>query len=224
MLNIEKFKIIYEKGQCMKVIDISWPITPKATEYKDKETIIFEEIKTFEHDRVRESKMTFISHTGTHIDSPSHFIKDGKTIDQMSLSRCIGACNVLDLMQVADSIGMQDLKSFAINPGDIVLLKTKNSLCKADDPFSYDFIYLDEGGANYLVDRGVRAVGIDYLGIERGQSDHPTHKALMKNDVAIIEGLRLEHVAPGEYFFCCLPMFLVGLDAAPARAVLIEGI
>jgi len=65
-------------------------------------------------------------------------------------------------------------------------------------------------------------VGIDYLGIEHSQPGHVTHTTLMHQDIVIIEGLRLFHINPGRYFFVCLPLAVIGLEAAPARAILIE--
>ena len=68
----------------------------------------------------------------------------------------------------------------------------------------------------------IKAVGIDYLGIERNQPDHETHTILMKHEIGIIEGLRLSHVEPQRYFFLCLSLPVVGLEAAPARAILVH--
>jgi arylformamidase len=73
-----------------------------------------------------------------------------------------------------------------------------------------------------LAEKKVKAVGIDYLGIERNQPDHATHTILMNNNITIIEGLRLADVMAGDYFFICLPLNVVGLEAAPARALLLQ--
>src|SRR5579872_1066300 len=104
----------------MKVIDISWPITPDITEYKDKETVSFEYIKEFARDKARESKITMGSHTGTHVDAPAHFLNDGKTIDQLSLGTLIGHAQVIDLMTVVDVIKAQDFKEYEIHENEIV--------------------------------------------------------------------------------------------------------
>ena len=85
------------------------------------------------------------------------------------------------------------------------------------------FVYLEFTGEEYLKKK-VKAVGIDYLGIERSQSGHPTHLTLMRADIGIIEGLRLRHVKEGAYFFVCLPLNTIGIEAAPARAVVISGV
>ena len=74
-----------------------------------------------------------------------------------------------------------------------------------------------------MIELGVRGVGTDALGIERGQEGHPTHRLLFRNNVVIVEGLRLKDVAAGSYFMVIAPLKLTGIDAAPARAFLIGG-
>ena len=83
-------------------------------------------------------------------------------------------------------------------------------------------MYLEASGAAYLAEKKVKAVGIDYLGIEHSQPGHPTHENLLNADIVVIEGLRLHHVQPGSYFFVCLPLNMIGTEAAPARAILME--
>jgi arylformamidase len=111
-----------------------------------------------------------------------------------------------------------------IYAGDIILLKTANSSLGATALFNPSFVYLEASGAHYLQEKKIKAVGIDYLGIERAQPAHETHLQLMEHGITIIEGLRLQHVKQGRYLVCCLPLNAVGIEAAPARAVLIEGI
>jgi arylformamidase len=207
----------------MKIDDISWPISTATTGYKDKKTVNFEAVKSFDAHNVRESVITLSAHTGTHVDAPSHFMRDGATIDQIDLASIIGRCTVFDMSTVSDSINRDHLEDKNIQPGDIVLFKTINSATQPTDKFTPHFIYLNISGAEYLAERKVRAVGIDYLGIERGQEGHLTHNQLFKYNITIIEGLRLATVKEGKYFLCCLPLYTIGLEAAPARAVLIEG-
>lgn len=206
----------------MTIIDISWPINPAMTGYKDRNTVYFETTKNFPQDNVRDSTIRLNCHTGTHVDAPSHFLIDGKTIDEMSLNAVMGRAKVFDMSEAVDSIKDSDLEAHSIQQDDIVLLKTINSLHSATDKFDPHFIFLDITGATWLVRKKVKAVGIDYLGIERGDPEHRTHRTLMENDITIIEGLRLASVEPGEYTLCCLPLNIIGLEAAPARAVLIK--
>ncbi len=204
----------------MKVIDISWPISQATTEYKGKKTISIEPQKNFDLDKVRDTKLCMGTHTGTHVDAPAHFLKDGKTIDEISIAPLIGHAQILDLVTVVDSIKVDDLAGYEIRENEILLLRTANSAFKPYDPFEKDFIYVDPSAARYLVEKKVKAVGIDYLGIERGDPEHTTHTTFFNADIPVIEGLRLGHVQAGHYFFICLPLALIGVEAAPARAIL----
>lgn len=202
------------------IIDISWPIGEGMTTYKNSKIVRFEHNKCFENDAVRESTITINAHTGTHIDVPAHFLEQGTTTEQICLERCIGTCRVLDLSHVDGAISDQHLLDHDIRAGQRILLKTKNSQRQPQEAFDPDFVYLDKSGAQFLVDKGVMLVGIDYLGIERQQPNHETHALLLGADIVVIEGLRLLDVEAGLYTFCCLPLALQGLEAAPARAVL----
>jgi arylformamidase len=208
----------------MKIIDISWPISAGMTSYKDRFKVAVQAIKEFKVDGVRESCVTLNAHSGTHVDAPSHFISDGMTIETLALEKLMGTCLVLDCTAAESSITQSDLVGYdsVINKNDIVLLKTANSDRSSEDLFNPDFVYLAHSGALYLRQKGVKAVGIDYLGIERAQPDHATHLELMNADIPIIEGLRLATVTPGRYHFICLPLHIVGMEAAPARAILIQ--
>lgn len=208
----------------MKVIDISWPISKATTGYKDRSIVNIEEIKNFNRDGVRETAVHLSSHTGTHIDAPSHFLRDGKTIDEMRVDRFIGDCVVLDMTTCAERITRDCLIAHDndIVEGGIVLLRTVNSDLNPTDKFSPHFVYLEATGAIYLAEKKVKAVGIDYLGIEHSQPGHPTHENLMHADVVIIEGLRLGNVPAGKYLFVCLPLNVIGVEAAPARAILMD--
>ena len=83
-----------------------------------------------------EHSISLHSHTGTHIDAPLHFIKDGRTIDEIPLTHFIGPCRVLDLSAVESCITEQDLAPYAFKSEEIILFKTKNSQLSADGHLS----------------------------------------------------------------------------------------
>lgn len=207
----------------MKIIDISWPLSENMTQYKDVDLFSASHI-TKPTSGAMETHVSLSSHTGTHVDAPAHFIADGKTIDQIPLQQLLGECRVLDLTKVTEKITHHDLAAHAINEHEIVLLKTINSFISPIDRFNPAFVYITADAAHYLVAKKIKALGFDYLGIERNQPDHTSHKALMVAGISIVEGLRLMHVQAGTYFFCCMPLLLPGADAAPARAILIEDV
>lgn len=206
----------------MNYIDISWPISNEMTTYKEKKDVQITARKTFQRDNYRESHVSMGLHSGTHIDAPSHFLKDGESSDFIFLNQFNGVCQLIDCTSVVGKITAEDLKKVTIT-ADILLFKTKNSLLADTAMFDPEFIYIDESAANYLVSTypTLKAVGIDYLGIERNQPTHPTHRTFFDAGVVIIEGLRLQHAQAQLYQLFCLPLSITFVEALPARAVLV---
>lgn len=169
-------------------------------------------------DGVNESRIDMDVHCGTHVDAPLHMLEDGSTIETIGLEELVGNARVLDFTDVNDSITREDLEKHGLQKGEFILVKTKNSFT---DSFESDFVFLRDDGARYLVEVGVRGIGTDGLGIERSQAEYPTHRTLFRNNVIIVEGLRLKEVPPGSYFMVIAPLKLTGIEAAPARALLI---
>lgn len=200
----------------MRIYDISMTIETKMPVYKNKEEKT-PQIKTKTNGYVTESSLSFNLHTGTHIDAPLHMLSSGKDISNYPLENFLTHCKVLSFS--SEKISRKDLENKDIKKGDFLLFKTKNSYF---DDFIFDFAYLDEEGAAYLKEKEIKGVGIDALGIERNQKNHPTHKLLLGAGIIIIEGLRLKDVPEGEYFLIALPLKIKDVEAAPTRAILVE--
>jgi arylformamidase len=163
------------------------------------------------------------SHTGAHVDAPSHFVPDGLDVNQLPLATLVGPCRVLDLTSAAAAMTARDLA--AVELPERVLLKTTNSLSSWwNQPFRTDYVGLSLDAARHLVDRGVRLVGADYLSVEpyaSVEAGAPVHQLLLRAGVVILEGLVLTDVPAGEYLLVALPLRLAGSEAAPARVVLL---
>jgi arylformamidase len=173
-------------------------------------------------DNSNTSQVTLGVHTGTHVDAPDHFMGNQKTIEQISLELLVGRAYVLHLPNV-EHITAQDLESAEIPPRTRRLLfKTRNSeyWAKGIKEFQPDFAGLTADAAQYLVDRNVRLVGIDYLSIAPYKQSRPTHRILLEAGVVVVEGLDLSKVSQGRYTITCLPLKLGGSDGAPARVIL----
>ena len=167
------------------------------------------------------SEYCFGSHTGTHVDPPLHFYPEGGGVDTLPLDALIGRAVVISVP--GDEITAGFLEKELPEGAERVLFKTKNSGLLNDPVFHKDFAHLAADAATYLVGRGVRLVGIDYLSVEVFHSpDHAVHKTLLGAGVVIVEGLELSGVRPGEYRLTCLPLLVEGGDGAPARAILEE--
>ena len=166
------------------------------------------------------SRLSLGAHTGTHVDAPIHFIPGAEGVDALPLESTVGVARVVAI-QDPRSIRVEELRRADPRPGERLLFKTANSSRDwARSAFRPDFVYLSLEGARLLVERRVRAVGIDYLSIGSPDEGAPTHHALLGAGIVIIEGLDLSAIEPGTYDLVCLPLRLEHGDGAPARALL----
>lgn len=160
-------------------------------------------------------------HTGTHIDAPAHMLPGGPTMDRYALGAGIGEAIVADTGP-APAIDAETLAGLDL-PEDCrrLLLQTSNSRRpELQHEFSPDYAALTLSGAEWIADRGIELVGIDYVSIQLFSAPTETHHVLFRAGVVILEGLRLDAAEPGSYELLCLPLRLTGCEAAPARAVL----
>ncbi len=207
----------------MKIHDVTVSISSETPVYPgDPRIEIVRTAKLESGDIANVSHLSFSSHTGTHVDPPSHFVPGARTLDKLSLDVLIGPARVVDVGEV-NEIDRSVVESASLEGVTRVLFKTKNSRLWGTQEFVKDFVYVEESGARALVERGVRLVGIDYLSVEKFNFDTPsTHIELLNADVIIVEGLDLSAVSPGDYELICLPLKIRDGDGAPARVVLRE--
>ncbi len=164
-------------------------------------------------------------HLGTHIDAPRHFINDGRTVEQAPLDVLTGPCYVVQLPDGVDAITADVLERTEITPEmKRILFGTRNShlWVNGEINFEQDFVGITEDGAEWLVERGVQLVGIDYLSVAPYSDPVPPHIVFLKAGVVVVEGLNLSNVMRGFYDLYCLPLKIAGSDGAPARAILIQ--
>ncbi len=168
------------------------------------------------------SFLHFGAHTGTHVDAPAHFIKDAAKLDSLSLDILIGRARVVRVPDEVMEIHRSFLEQLNLANVERILFHTRNSGFW-NEAFRKDFTHLLPEAAEYLVEKGIKLVGTDYLSIEKFHSGHHrTHITLLSNGVVILEGLNLSEVPDGNYELICLPLKIAAGagDGAPARAVL----
>ena len=210
----------------MKIYDISLTITPSLPVWPGDTLITLERTSKMEEgENNNVSRLETSAHAGTHVDAPYHFIPDGKTIETLPLDVLVGPAQVV---QIPDEVGLitaDVLRAVPLQPGcERLLLKTRNSQiwARGEQEFQTDFVAVSPDGAQYLVDQGIRLVGIDYLSVAPFKQSTPTHRILLGASMVILEGINLSEVNPGTYQLCCLPLKLGGSDGAPTRAILIS--
>jgi arylformamidase len=206
-----------------RVYDISRPLYDGGLIYPgDPEIRVRTHSSIARGDPANVSSLALGSHSGTHVDAPSHFVSGGDAVDRIPLERLVGPALMLDLPGAMAAVGAADLARHDLDGHRRVLLRTRNSALPTTAEFTSDYCAMAPDGAEYLLKRGVELVGIDYLSVEAfGSDDFAVHHLLLGRGVVIVEGLDLSAVPAGVYQFICLPLRLQGLDGAPARAVLI---
>jgi arylformamidase len=204
----------------MKIYDISIPLSPEMHVYPGDPAVDVEKtMQMSQGDPANVSFLRFGTHTGTHIDAPSHFIEGAMTVDQIPLNLLMGRARVLEVGSAV--ITAEVLEEFDFTSDARVLFKTRNSYLWSEKSFTKEFVYLTKDAAEHLVENGIKVVGIDYLSVEKFNFTSPdVHRILLGNGTIIIEGLNLAEVDAGDYEMICLPLKIAGGDGAPARAVL----
>lgn len=208
-----------------RYFDITLPLRPDLPVYPGEPGPQREDLARLDRgDPANVSSLFLGLHTGTHLDAPVHFLPDGVGIDEVPLDALIGPARVIEVSGDREIDGGALAAAGALG-AQRILCRTRNSALWSESPaeFRRDYLGLGTPGAEWLIARGVRAIGIDYLSIEDFDAPgHPVHHALLSAGVAIIEGLDLRDVPPGDYFLVCLPLRLPGADGSPVRAVLLS--
>jgi arylformamidase len=206
-------------------IDATATLDPATTPvYEGDAPMNFEFLKDMRKgDALTLSKYTLGAHSGTHIDAPMHFVRDGASIDQVPLAPLIGPARVIDVPDGVQAIDAAELNRHKWRGAQRVLFRTRSSLrgWMASATFHRDFAYIAPDAAQLLADAGVQLVGIDYISAEQFGAPAPrTHQILLGKGIPIVEGLSLAGVGAGDYDLIVLPMKVGGHEGAPARAVL----
>ncbi len=207
----------------MKIYDVSVPIHEGMHDFPGNQPYTSTRILNMDDGAIANlTSFTMSAHTGTHVDAPLHFIRDGRNMDEMDLSVLIGPAVVYQL-DSEERIERGDLEQLNLKGVERVLFKTSNSGLWRNEGFQTQYIFISGEAAQYLVDSGVKLVGIDYLSVQQYDSeDISPHTVLLGNEVVLLEGIDLSEVPPGNYQLVALPLKLVGAEGAPARAVLID--
>jgi len=205
----------------MDWIDISVPLHNQMTVFTGDPPFNIERVKSIAGGDVANiSSMHLGVHTGTHVDSPIHFIDGGAASETTPLDALIGPAWVVDASSAGRTITGADITQFDIPEGETRLLFRTPAVRYWDErEFDNTFVAPDASAAEALVARGVRLVGMDYLSVAPFDAPIPTHQILLGAGIVVIEGLDLRSVEPGPYELICLPLRLVGSDGTPARAL-----
>ena len=224
MMMFTNSKILNQKEQeekkTEKYYDLSANISEQSIVFPGDPSYTTEEICSLEKGaHFNLHKIQLGNHTGTHIDFPSHVIKGGKTSADFPIDSLIGCGIIIEVPSNEQSIKKDFIKKQPIQAGDIVFFKTSNyKLPKTK--FTKDYVYIEPGAADELIRKKVKIVGIDYISVDKYESENlPVHRSLLSNDILIVEGLELNGVPAGRCKIYILPMKINNMDGLPARII-----
>ncbi len=206
------------------IIDLSLELSPDSVVWPGDNHLSFDRrVRMADGALCNSSTILMSLHTATHADAPIHYAKGGKSMESVQLSRFCGPAKVYTVPSKGNFITRADLEKLEIGKNDLLLFKTANGEMLLDHSFHTQFVCFDLSAAKYLVEKGVRGVGVDYLSIEKyNTEDGLVHNTLLSHEIGVLEGLNLSQVKDGEYFLAALPLKIRGSDGSPVRAVLIE--
>ena len=191
----------------MKIYDISqevfscavYPGDPKP----EKQTLC----STNTGDLYNLTAFSMCAHNGTHVDAPFHFLKDGKTVDQMDLSIFVGDCYVA---RHEGNVTAADARSILEKAGDAqrILIAGKAAVTEA--------------AAEVFAGSHICLLGNEGQTVGPENAPMQVHKILLSRNIALLEGIILKDVPESRYFLSAAPLKLAGADGAPCRAYLID--
>lgn len=210
----------------MTIYDITLTISPDMPVWPGDPAVALEQVESM--DKGAEYNLTRLAmsvHAGTHVDAPHHFLNDGRTAESLPLDVLTGPCYVVQFPDDVDEITAEGLARTPIPDGvERLLFGTRNSRWWAQGvkEFQTDFVAVSEDGAQWLVERGIKLVGVDYLSVAPYHQSVPTHRVLLQAGIVALEGVNLAQIPRGFYDLYCLPLKLARSDGAPARVILVR--
>lgn len=209
----------------MKIWDVTLTITEEMPVWPgDPQPQLIQKMQLEKGDIATVTYISMGAHTGTHVDAPCHFVQGGGGVETLALEILVGPALVVEALGVS-MITREVLEGQEIPEGtERLLIKTDNSEAwkRGITEFDTSYVAIDEGGAKFLVERGVKLVGVDGLSVAPFDAVVPTHEVILGAKIIVIEGLNLSEVVAGTYTLCCLPIKIAGSDGAPARTILIK--
>lgn len=209
----------------MSIVDLSHPIATGMPVYPGDPDVSVESALSIAHHGSNVARLQLGSHTGTHLDAPSHVVAGGRTVDQLDLELLHGIAHILQVTQppetfIGQSVRVDDIAALPEQLPPIVCIAT------GWDQHFYDaqqehHPHIDPQLAQSLWERGARVLGVDTLSPDptAAGTDYPVHEFWLGHDGIIIENLRALTELPDQVKMSVLPLNLAGLDGSPVRAI-----
>ena len=208
----------------MKLIDLSHPLFDSMPVYFGSESPVFETVATVGHEGYAEKRITLFSHTGTHLDAPSHILSRGLSLDRLPVDHFAGSASVLDFSSHSGrSIEIDDLipYRYLIQNSDFVLIHTGWNRHWGHASYHTGYPVLSGNAADWICGFGMKGLGVDAISVDPPQAPGlPVHRRLLERQMIIVENLnRLQDLPQSGFTFFALPLRIRDGDGSPVRAV-----
>jgi arylformamidase len=211
----------------LKAIDLTHPIFNGMPVYPGTPAPSINVATSIEVEGYRETLLSFSSHTGTHIDAPAHFLREGKKLDEFEIGHFMGKALKVDIPANSDGITVKNLGKVKeeLEGADFLLLNTGWSRFWDEDAYYQGYPVLTDDCARYLSECGLKGVGVDAISFDDPNSvDFPIHKILLGRELILIENLtNLSKLSEGLFNFAAPPLKTIKADGSPTRALAWEG-
>ena len=209
----------------MKVLDLSHNLESNMPVFPGTEGPVLNNICTMEKHGFREKLITMYSHTGTHMDAPSHMLYDGKNLDDFDISHFLGPCLVIDCSSLSRDITLEHIKKYDLKNIDFLLLRTGWDKYWGQEQYFSDFPALTLEAAEYLARQSLKGIGVDCISVDLMEnSDFQVHKTLLKEDMIMIENLKALDQIEDNMILQAMPLKIKQADGSPIRAIAIKSL
>lgn len=211
----------------MKVIDLSHTLQNNMPVFPGDSAPVFQKAMTHDNDGAQVIRMDLATHHGTHLDCPLHFVADGDSTDSSAIENFLGKAYVADCsgFKSGETIPVSHLQNLAINWDAIkwIIIYTGWYKHWGSQKYFDHFPVLSVEAAQYLVDMGIKGIGLDVVSIDAIDSeDYPIHNIVLGNGLYIIENLtNLQSIQASHFMLSALPLKIKDGDGSPIRAVAI---
>jgi arylformamidase len=207
-----------------RIVDLSLPISADTATYPGDPSPLIEALSTIDNGGANTTRIILSAHAATHVDVPYHLLESGKTVDELPLEAFCGSALTYDLTHkaLASCICPDDLElSTPLRRGEVALFYTRSNEATKSGSASRHFTYFDTALADWLIEKQVKAVGIDSLSVDSfDSSENEVHKKLLQNEIVIFENLskNLRLLVGKRALFFGMPLRLERAEASPVRA------
>jgi len=207
-----------------KIHDISVLLGKESIDYPGDTPFSNKLIMDIESSFCNLSKLEMSCHSGTHLDVPYHFYKNGKKLHEFEVTDFIYDAEVIEIFNEKE-VTVEEVDWGRVRPGEAVLFKTRNSRegLVVSGTFDENFVHVSPAAAEMIKNLGASLVGIDYISIEQfGVEKFHSHLEVLGENIIVLEAINLAHIQEGRYTIMCLPLNIYNVEASPVRAILIE--